>query len=572
MRRSDIAKPPEFTVASTHMRGSLVVRLEGRMRRKTMRFTGLYGAGLLCSAIAASSWAGVPGGVLGYPELIARLGIENIPTGAGVRVAQVEVPDGEGDYGPNQGASAEYSTKNFIEMSGSTGTSTHANTVAKNFYGNATSMAPGIVDVHLYEVNHWLTTGFLRGTSAASTPPLTPPAGLRIINNSWVGDSPSLAYVRRGDYAVQTFDLLMINGVNNSSAAASNDPLMSHMYNGVSVGKSGGGHQTGDTLVDGPGRMKPEIVAPGSQTSYATGTVSSVVALLYETAATMTVAGGAANASRSEVIKAVLLAGAEHRSAWTNNPATSGANRGVTSRPLDNEMGVDRVNIDRSHMIMTGGPFAGSASVPGSASAGHAGWALESVGLNSSAYWRFNVPETADEVSILTTWHRRMPIGFPAGDVADFDLELWRVDETGGLVALVGNAGLPYFNEGNVVSNSSVDNIEHLYIKNLQAGAYVLELRRIDNLTAHRTWDAAVAWLLPAPPTCLGDLVSSDTFNPPPDGVIDGADLGALLVRWGRNPGSIADIVSNTTFQPPPDGVVDGADLGVLLSFWGPCQ
>jgi len=73
-------------------------------------------------------------------------------------------------------------------------------------------------------------------------------------------------------------------------------------------------------------------------------------------------------------------------------------------------------------------------------------------------------------------------------------------------------------------------------------------------------------------PSCLGDLVTSATFQPPPDGEVDGADLGYLLSSWGNNPGSPADIVSGDTFEPPPDGNVDGADLGVLLSRWGACK
>jgi len=78
---------------------------------------------------------------------------------------------------------------------------------------------------------------------------------------------------------------------------------------------------------------------------------------------------------------------------------------------------------------------------------------------------------------------------------------------------------------------------------------------------------------LNAPPQlCIADLVDSGTFMPPPDGQVDGADLGFLLVQWGRNPGSPADIVDNGTFMPPPDGVVDGADLGFLLSAWGACN
>jgi hypothetical protein len=71
---------------------------------------------------------------------------------------------------------------------------------------------------------------------------------------------------------------------------------------------------------------------------------------------------------------------------------------------------------------------------------------------------------------------------------------------------------------------------------------------------------------------CLGDVVSSATFQPPPDGQVDGADLAYLLGEWGRNLGSAADIVTSATFQPPPDGVVDAADLAVLLGAWGVCE
>ena len=71
-------------------------------------------------------------------------------------------------------------------------------------------------------------------------------------------------------------------------------------------------------------------------------------------------------------------------------------------------------------------------------------------------------------------------------------------------------------------------------------------------------------------PPCDGDLVSSDTFAPPPDGTTDAADLAFLLGEWGRAP-SCADFVTSDSFAPPPDGVVDAADLAFLLGAWGPC-
>jgi hypothetical protein len=45
------------------------------------------------------------------------------------------------------------------------------------------------------------------------------------------------------------------------------------------------------------------------------------------------------------------------------------------------------------------------------------------------------------------------------------------------------------------------------------------------------------------------------------DGVVGGADLGALLSAWGSTGGDVND-----------SGDTDGADLGIMLSAWGNCQ
>ncbi len=53
---------------------------------------------------------------------------------------------------------------------------------------------------------------------------------------------------------------------------------------------------------------------------------------------------------------------------------------------------------------------------------------------------------------------------------------------------------------------------------------------------------------------CPGDVTG--------DGVVDAADLAALIVAWGSN---------DPTFDLNGDGAVDGADLGVLLTAWSEC-
>ena len=57
------------------------------------------------------------------------------------------------------------------------------------------------------------------------------------------------------------------------------------------------------------------------------------------------------------------------------------------------------------------------------------------------------------------------------------------------------------------------------------------------------------------PAACLGDINL--------DGVVNGADLGQLLIDWGQaEPRSDLD----------QNGMVNGADLGLLLNAWGTCS
>ena len=59
---------------------------------------------------------------------------------------------------------------------------------------------------------------------------------------------------------------------------------------------------------------------------------------------------------------------------------------------------------------------------------------------------------------------------------------------------------------------------------------------------------------------CTGDFDA--------DGAVSGADLGALLARWGMAvPAGTPDAMLDLNV----DGSVNGADLGILLSKWGPC-
>ncbi len=491
---------------------------------------------------------------MGYNALLDRLG-NDAPTGASVGVAQVEAPTGNGNYSPNQGSS-HFTGKNFTEMSGSTGVSSHAQNVAVPMYSGTSSMAHGVEDIWLYEASNWLTGGFLR--TSAPVPPLSPPASVRVFNHSWVGNVDDFddEVLRRADWATNEFDILVIGGVANSGT--SGPPLMSHNFNGLAVGRTSGSHATGATAdgFDGPGRQKPEIVAPAGTTSSATPRVTAAATLLFDTAQTDPSLSSNPNASSPDLLKAALLAGAthsnDHGDSWTNNPIESGPQRGIANQPLDDTVGAGTVNIDTSHLILTGGQQSASSTVPASASADMAGWDRPQINAGNSAYWRFHVSEQAAEASFVITWNRQVSSNFNSYTLAHLELELWEAD--GGQVSsLVGDDGLGVFASGNVVSQSDIDNIQHLYLTDLAAGEYVLEARRTDGLSAG--WDVAAAWYIDADEAILGDLNG--------DGKVGGADLGILLAAWGDcpDPGDCPADLNG-------DGQVGGADLGILLANW----
>ncbi|MCP3905808.1 MAG: hypothetical protein GY715_19450 [Planctomycetes bacterium] len=529
-----------------------------------MRRTRLIAAAAII-ALAGPATAGDPTHALvGFDDLEARLGAAT-PTGAGVVVAEIEarIQTQDNAYGPNQEFS-DFAGKTFHEMSPAplVNVSNHATAVAKFQYGVHRSIAPGITEVYLYAANNWISSDYLRNSGGSAVFPVTPPpGGIKCMNHSWIADlgaNSNREAIRRSDWVVNQDDMIMTVGVANEPPMP---PLMSNMFNGITVGIHAGSHVFTDTPAgqDGPGRMRPVIVAPEAFTSFATPIVNAGCSLLVETARTEMASNPAAE--RSDVIKAAILAGCDHNGSWTNEPDTSGPTRGITDRPIDNVQGAGRLNIDRSHLVHTGGEQDGAMMPPAVQNITWRGWDLENVGIDESRYWRFELSETAAEISILATWHRMVHsvLGTGPADLAvpytlaDFDLVLWRVDAQGDLQSLVGDAGLPYFAGGNVVSSSAVDNVEHLHVTDLVAGEYVIQVDRIDAIHSPlNSFDVVVAWLLPEPAPIPEDVNG--------DGVVNFADILTVIGAWGPCPGCPEDIDGN--------GVVGFAEILAIIGAW----
>ena len=107
---------------------------------------------------------------------------------------------------------------------------------------------------------------------------------------------------------------------------------------------------------------------------------------------------------------------------------------------------------------------------------------------------------------------------------------------------------------GNVASDAPVDNVEHLYIEDLTAGTYWVQISRQDTTpTEPSAWPFAVAWLHPE------SIPNFDPADINQDGLVDFQDLLLLLGDYGAV-GGPSDVNG--------DGLVDFQDLVALLAVW----
>ena len=407
---------------------------------------------LRCSSILLGFWmVGARGDYkddVGYTRLQAELGAA-LPTGAGVGVTQVEAPENSTGYMPDA-TNSEFVGKTLTAKSGTPNISGHATAVAWTAYGLTLSMAPGVTAVDVYEVNNWIGTGFLRHPGITA-----PKTETRFIqNHSWIGSidgggTGDVDVLRRLDYAIQQNGFLAVVGLNNGSTSTI-PVLLANSYNALAVGLTNGNHSSGVTTTDGAGRVKPEIVSPFEQTSFATPSVSSAAALLVQKARDN---APLANAVKSITLKAILLAGATKTqfSGWSR----------TTTRPLDAHFGAGQLNVFHSYHVLVAGPQTGgsSSSVP------LRGWDFSTTTSGSKFYF-FDIPpgDTASGFSAALVWNRIIG-AFPLANstVPDLSLKIYTANGFS-LVGIVDS------------SVSPVDNVEHLYEPNLPPGRYALEV------------------------------------------------------------------------------------------------
>jgi hypothetical protein len=440
-----------------------------------------------------------------------------VPTGKDVEVMQVESPITDPSnsevfrYLPEP--HAEFSGKTFTDATGdSTGTSWHARRVGRNFYGNETSIAPGIANITVYEVNDWLGSGFLKyGTGVAPASSTS-----RIANHSWAGSiAANSDILRRLDYLVATDDFIQVVGVSNNlpPKEITNWPLLADAFNAITVGVTSGAHFTGTTTVDSVyvvGRTKPVLVAPGGnseddtiRTSYAAPMVAAAAALLVETGhknpglsnGYYTPRSGLTiyHAETSEVVKAALMAGADRST--NNGRGAEITNYTVnTSNGLDSRFGAGQVNIYNSYHVLTGGEH--NSEQDGNATAiGRYGFDYDPAfggasSSNTTGSYSFtaNFALLAREIFASLVWNIDIraqgpdPVG--SATLYNLDLKLYDVTAVESLVA---------------GSTSTVDNTENIWFNLLDGHSYRLDVVRGIG-QGNFLWDYGLGWqMVPEP-------------------------------------------------------------------------
>jgi hypothetical protein len=445
-------------------------------------------------------------------------------TGSGIVVAQPEVNAPGWQVNPvvvNQPQSlftwtaAAGSTNVFPNSIGAE--SWHANGVAAPFYGSTNGVAPGLAQVYNYEANYFF--------NSLIVPQVAIPA--RIVNQSFIFGAEMADIDQDYDDYAARYNTIFVSGAGNGGAPSS--PATA--YNGIAVGAYGGASSIGPTV---GGRSKPDITAPSTLTSYSTPQVSGAAALLWQAAARDDGGPGTASSAANAItVKALLLNGASKPPGWTNGNMT----------PLDARYGSGVLHVGNAYRQLRGGKYSpivtesvlvGAEHPPAVTSSNlptRRGWDSQSlsstVTQHGVAHYFVDLTSVPGRTLMATlVWNRQrnQPI------INNLDLFLYNV-ASGALVAS---------------SESAVDNVEHIFVTNLPAARYNLQVLKhggAGRATASETYAMAFEFGPVALPTLVQQQVVAGNFQT----TITGEPTQWYAIDAATDPSQWIPIITNKT-------------------------
>jgi hypothetical protein len=363
--------------------------------------------------------------------------------------------------------SADGSTTDFPNSLSSE--SGHADQVAGNFYGTPDGVATNVAHVDNFDANYLLQISSNGDSLVVELPAIN--INDPVVNQSFIFFESDGSQATASDqqaidsaydnYAAQ-YNTLFFSGAGNGTPARVNPPAT--CYNGVGVGVSDGISSVGPTIDNG--RAKPDIVAPGGETSFSTPYVAGAAAILLQAALRGDGGSDTHSAADMRTIKALLLNGAVKPADWTNS----------NTSPLDTRYGAGVLNLFNAYEQLAGGKqgyvVATSVSTnsphlptgdPGTVSVLN-GWDFNTNSSNATTdgvnHYYFNVTNSLSDANFTATatlvWNRQL------GETNINDLDLFLLDAVNGnLVAC---------------STSRVDNVEQLWLPQLPPGRYDLQV------------------------------------------------------------------------------------------------
>lgn len=471
--------------------------------------------------------------------------------GVGVKAHLVEAFSGGDNYAPNTSLS-RFSNTNFdfpgFNRDVADIVSNHATTTAGFFFGTtgvardlgsggspSVSLYTAINGPTLTENNP--TTDWVNGIliNGNQLPDLSGFDSMTVSSHSYaLNDDPNNQIppiLHRIDYTINQSDTTIVVGTSGRSTMGQLPAGWAPAYNAIAVGLSNGTHGSGLTTTynnGNSGRIAIDVVVQRNAPSYATPMVAGAVAILQD-------ASDESAASTSEVIRATIMAGATK-----GTGDIAGTWSRTSTQPLDLVYGAGELNVLNSYNIQQGGEVNGGATPATAAIANFNGWDYEAnIAANDERFYEFTVgaDELVRDFSIVLAWNananfvvRRRSLE-PQFELADLSLQL--TDSANNVIDF---------------SNSSADNVEHIFLSSLPAGTYQL---RVSNTSAAVDTDYGLAFggTVTAAPL-LGDCNL--------DGVVNFLDIAPFI-----------NFLMSGTYSEQADcnqdGVVNFIDIGPFI-------
>ena len=445
-----------------------------------------------------------------YSALRVELGA-SLPVAAGVPVMIVEASKSDNPfivvYAPDA-TKAEFRGKKITVGEGGPEVyapfSGHATSVGRRFFGLQTSVSPGIDRIASYVTDDWFGPAFLRIGEIRQPKSLSS----RVAGHAWVGsvgadgiNSVNSEALRRVDWLVETDELFHVVGFNGSNKT----PLLADAFNVLSVAHVGSDRHRNTLALDYnyvAGRARPHLVVPEKTPSASTGRAASVAALLVGIGhADPALSHGATtnrhgdsiyNAERSEVIKAVLLAGADRITGNTTGVDIVGyrvAGGDRMANGMDRRYGAGQLNVYNSYRILIAGEQDSAEDGATDGKIGAAGFDHdESFGgmgdSNQQATYRLSTGSTGGHLALSLVWNMDIHGGeFLSFDQAAtfYDLDLVLYDVTGDDPVVV------------VESHSVRDNSENIYVELAPQRDFIIRIKAGAGQRPY-DWDYGLAW------------------------------------------------------------------------------